>query len=218
MDENAVDPEAVKRKLWIDYQYSGNEKPNDFMASVQGLVSSLTESSSTIRKLVQDVVRLIHDKMWIKEVTLGLKDPADGLYRYEAMAGLREGTWQAHKSIAYTFEQFNDPKLYRAKQISRYTRLYLSEDNPYGEGEVETYNKPVMLQMRRKALDDSIEGDYVDIGILGERDELVGWIEISGTMTGKLPDVTTIRVIELIASVVGLAVVKDREMRRVQPT
>ena len=73
-----------------------------------------------------------------------------------------------------------------------------------------------MLQMARRALDDSIEGDYLDINILGSDDELLGWIEISGTVTGKLPDIATIRTIEGMASVLALAITRENERRGAQ--
>lgn len=62
--------------------------------------------------------------------------------------------------------------------------------------------------MRRLSPSDSLEADYIDIWIQGVNGKLLGWIEISGTRTAKLPDVLTIRQIEIIASIIGAALVQ----------
>jgi hypothetical protein len=198
-------PEAVKRRLWVDYQYAHKERFNVMLDDMQKFVSSLRDSSTDVKKLLQKAADTIHERLRIRDVTIGLRSSSDGLYRYEVMAGLKGETWAAHKELAYTKDQFYDPVTYKPKQISKYTRLFLSEDNPYANGEERTYDRPVMLQSKRRALDDSIEGDYLDIDILGVNDDHLGWIEISGTLTNKLPDVTTIKYIELMACTIGVA-------------
>ena len=85
--------------------------------------------------------------------------------------------------------------------------VFLAEDNPYVEGEEETYSHPVLLGSRRKSLTDSVEGDYIDIMIFGKGDEMIGWIEIAGTRAGKIPDIATIRWIEVISKVIGAAII-----------
>jgi len=215
-NDKAVNPEAVKRRMWIDYQYADKDRTNSLLAILRDIAQVLMDPSRSLRMLMQEAANTIQRKLWIKEVTIGLKDLADGTYKYEVMAGLKESTWSAHRSIAYTIEEFNNPTQYKGKQISRFTKLFLSEDDPYAKNEVQTYDKPIMLQMARRALDDSIEGDYLDINILGSDDELLGWIEISGTVTGKLPDIATIRTIEGMASVLALAITRENERRGAQ--
>ena len=200
-----VSLEAVKRKVWIEYQYSGKDRMSDVLDSMQNFLSCLRDPSTETRKMLLMAADLVHDRLWIKDVTIGLKDPRDGKFKYEVMRGLKPATWDAHKKIAYTFEQFSDANIYKPKDISKFTKLFLSEDNPYANGEEQTYERPIMLKSRRRALDDSIEGDYLDIYILGRNDELIGWIETSGTVTNKLPDTSTIKTIELLASLIGVA-------------
>jgi hypothetical protein len=83
--------------------------------------------------------------------------------------------------------------------------LFLVEDNPYGKDEESTFNRELMLQSSRKSLDGTIEGDYIDVRILGKGGALLGWIELSGTTDGKFLDVHTIKCLELLASVLGIA-------------
>ena len=95
--------------------------------------------------------------------------------------------------------------MYKAREISKYTSLFLAEDNPYGEGEDATFSRPMMLESRRLSVDDSIEGDYFDVWIFGRNKEVVGWLEFSGTTAGKLPDTVALKGMELLSSVMSVA-------------
>ena len=79
---------------------------------------------------------------------------------------------------------------------------------PYKDDEIGSYDRAALLGMRRLTPSDSLEADYIDIWIQGVNGKLLGWIEISGTRTAKLPDIMTIKQIEVIASVIGAALVK----------
>ncbi|MDH3365438.1 MAG: hypothetical protein OEM29_05490 [Thermoplasmata archaeon] len=156
-------------------------------------------------EFLQSAADVIRDRFWVKEVTMGLRSRSDGLYRYEVMSGLSDASWEAHRQLAYTLEQFEDPERYVFAQISNRTRLFLAEDNPYDKDEEGTFNRELMLKSSRKSLDETIEGDYIDVRILGKGGVLLGWIEISGTTDGKFPDVHSIKCLELLASVLGIA-------------
>lgn len=158
-------------------------------------------------KLLNEAADFIWRQFGIDNVAIGLRDPKDGLYRYKAMVGFRPDAIEAHKKIVYKKEEFFENGKYHGVTISKYTRMYLAEDNlPDDVLERGAYNRPGLLKMRRTDSTDSLEGDYIDMGIYSKGDELVGWIEISGTRTLKLPDVTTIRWVEVIASIIGVAV------------
>jgi len=204
MGTDAVNPELIKRRMWLDYQKESNN-PSNALDYIHTVINELADPKLDIHKFLQDAANTMCNRLCIHEVTIGLKSPKDGMYRYEVMAGLEDSEWAAHKQLSYTLDQFDNPELYKFMKISKYTRLYLAEDNPYGAGEDGTYSKPLMLMSARKSLENTIEGDYLDIYILGKNDELQGWIEISGMENGKFPDVQTIKVVELLASVIGIA-------------
>lgn len=192
----------------MDYQYASSN-PSNPVDCIHDLINELADPDIPLEKFLQDTVNVMHERLCIHEATIGLRD-TDGIYRYKVMAGLEDSEWEAHQRLSYSREQFDDPSLYKFKQIGKYTRLYLAEDNPYQEGEEETYSKPLMLQSSRKSLEDTIEGDYLDIYIYGKNDELQGWIEISGMKNGKFPNAETIKVVELLASVIGAMIARPR--------
>jgi hypothetical protein len=206
--EVTVNTEIIKKRMWLAYQYACNNPANERMDAVHSLIIKLADPGIDMHMFLQEAADAVNTKLGIKETTLGLKSPSDGLYRYEVMSGLSDSEWEAHKSLSYTHEDFYSQDVYKSMQISRYTRLLLAEDNPYANGEESTYERDLMLQSKRKSLDDTIEGDYLDICIFGQGDDLLGWIEISGMKSGRFPDAETIKCLELLASVIGIALAR----------
>jgi len=205
MESRTINPELIKKRMSLSYQYDSADPANERLDSVISMIAVLADQQLSVREFLQSAADVIREKFWVKEVTVGLRSPADGLYRYEVMSGLNDSSWQAHRQLAYTLDQFEDPELYKSTQISTLTRLFLAEDNPYGKNEERTFNRELMLQSSRKSLNETIEGDYIDVRILGKDGALLGWIEISGTTDDKFPDVHTIKCLELLASVLGIA-------------
>ncbi|MGQ9586872.1 MAG: hypothetical protein ACUVT7_00615 [Thermoplasmata archaeon] len=214
VNKGPVDPEAVKKKMWLDYQYAHRDRENEVLDALHKLVALTRDPSVDLHRTMQAAADTIREKLWIREVTIGLMDPSEGMYRYEVQAGFTDSAWEALRQLKYSYEQFVDPELYKAKQISKYTRLFLQEDNPFAPGEEVTYDWTVIPCMERRSLDDTLLADYLDINIYGPNEELLGWIEISGTIAGKLPDPFTIKTVELIASIIGTAIMCKRVLPR----
>ncbi len=199
-----VKPELIKKRMWLAYQYATSNPSNERMDCVHAMINKLADPTLDMKVFLQEVADTITNKLGMKEATIGLKEP-DGLYRYEVMSGLSDSEWDAHKALTYNYEDFYSQNVYKFMQISRYTHLSLAEDNPYATGEDATYEKDVMLHSKRKSLEDTIEGDYLDMLIYGKGEDLLGWIEISGMTSGHFPDVETIKCLELLASIIGIA-------------
>lgn len=100
--------------------------------------------------------------------------------------------------------------------MTKHTRIFLAEDKPFLDHEVDAYTRPILLKATRKSVDDCIEGDYFDTHIFDENEELIGWIEISGTKAGKFPDPMAFRWIELLALVFGIAIKHENRSGRDQ--
>jgi len=202
----SVDHEDVARKWKLDYLSAIRDQTNRTLEGIQKLFSHFQKPEIDIRALLQDAADMIARQLGIKEVTIGLRSPADGLYRYEVMVGVREDAEKGHRRIAYTADDFRDNSKYKGTALSKYSRLFLAEDSPYVNDEKDSYSRPVLLGLRRGSMTESLEGDYIDVHIYGMEDNLVGWIELSGTKTGNIPDVTTIRWVELISRIIGTAI------------
>ena len=204
--EASVDHRYIPGKMKLDYMHDIRDVNLKRLDGLQSLLAHLRSPQTNIDALLQDAASLISRQAMIDSVSIGLRDPKDGLYRYRVMVGFRDDAVDALKRIAYRKEQFFKDSEYVGTDISKQSRLYLAEDNVIQESEQKAFNRPVLLTMKRRSVTDSLEGDYLDVKIWGSFDDLLGWIEISGTRTMQLPDTASIRWIEIVASIIGVAV------------
>ena len=205
--EELTDYRTIPNKMRLEYAHAVTDPLSRVLDGVRNLLGALHKSNVNVDGLLQDAADLISRQLGIENVAIGLRDPRDGLYRYRAMVGFREDAIEAHKQTAYRREQFFEDSEFIGHDISKLTRLYLTEDNVLSEQEVKAFNRPGLLGAKRCTASDSLEGDYIDVKILGVKDELLGWIEISGTRTMKLPDATVLKWVEAIASIIAAALI-----------
>lgn len=200
-----VGPDEIIRKIRLDYLYSQKDLNQKALDGVMTLFAHLQKSDFNLDEFMNEALNLIRRRLWIREVTVALKDRRDGKFRYRYQAGLRREAWDAHLVLEYNVNSYLDPTVYKAREISKFTTLFLAEDNPYGKNEDSTFSRPAMLESRRVTVEDSIEGDYFDVWITGRDKEVLGWIEFNGTTAGKFPDTMTIKWIELMSAMMGAA-------------
>jgi hypothetical protein len=203
---SSLDYRTIPEKIKFDYAHGIRDPTQRILEGIQTLLTRFQDQHLDVDKLLTEAAEFIQRQFGIDNVAIGLKDPKDGLFKYRAMAGFRDDAIEAHKKIAYKKEQFFEDDQFHGVIISKYSRIYMAEDNELTEAERNAYNRPALLTMKRKDSTDSLEGDYIDTGIYGRGDELVGWIEISGTRSMKLPDIVTIRGVETIASIIAAAI------------
>jgi len=204
------DHREVARKLKTDYAHGSKDSSIRALDSVNSLIKYLIQNDPNLDEMLEQATKLIFTQFNIREVSIGLRTAPDNLFRYVKMHGMRAEVWAAHKDLVYTYEQLLDPKKYKHTVISQHTRLFLAEDNPYAEDETYTYSEHLMAMSRRRAADDSIEGDYLDVYIYGPGDDILGWIETGSTWDNKIPDARTVRTLEILASVLGIAITKHK--------
>ncbi len=199
-----VSPGEAARRLRQEYAGFVKDPRFSILDALNEFLIDVADRKLTEQEILDRTAKLIFKHFSIKEVAIGTKSASDGLYRYAAMCGMRESVWESHKQLSYQLADFSDSKKWRGTDVSAQTRLFLAEENPYHAGEETTYSRHLMQASKRKAVDESIEGDYLDIHSMGPGNELLAWIEISGTWNNKMPNAFVVRGIELVASVLGL--------------
>lgn len=199
-----VDYQDIPRKMKLEYSFPTAGKTYKILDAVGGLLAHFQKPQLDMKELMMDAASVISKQLSLKAVGIGLRG-SDGIFRYDVLVGYRPETEEVTRKLEYTYEQFTNP-VYKGYKISKYTKVFLSEDNPWLDSEKEAYNLPSLLGMVRRSLDDYLEGDYIDVHILGKNDEILGWIELAGTTTGKLPDLSAIRWIEFIGQIIAAAV------------
>lgn len=204
-----VGPEEVARKLRTDYAHGQLDPTMKSLEAVSSLCWDLERSDVRIMDFLANVADLISRHFGIAGVTIAVRDP-DRHYRYKVMSGLERDAVLQLKSLSYTKAQVLDGSVYPGHVISSHTKLYLAEDHPFTAEEEASYKYPGLIGMKRRSLTESLEADYLDFFFYDQDNEILGWIETSGTRLRKLPDAVTVRWIELIAVIVGHAVQMKR--------
>ncbi len=203
---DAVDVEAVKRKLRFDYMKAKTEPPSKTLELFTHLLSYCSRPQIVVHDLIQDTANRIQKHFRFRWVMIGLRSQIDGLYRYEVETGMRPEAWARQRTKSYKLEDFDPNSVgYRAAEISKITRVYLEEENPLFNEDEQVVNRPVLLRAKRKSEENTLEADFIDTLIFGPAEDLLGWIEYSGTIAGEFPDPMTIRNIEVMAAILGVA-------------
>jgi len=200
-----VDPQEVARRLRADYSHGLMDHTSKALEEICELGWKLERSDMQIQGFLSEMADLISRRFGISSVSIAVWDPKDKLYHYRAVNGIDKEVVEDYMRIAYTKAQVNDNSTYPCHEISSHTKVYLTEEHPYAQGEEFSYKRPGLIGMKRRAPTDSLEADYIDFFFYGKDKEILGWIETSGTRLRKLPDATSIRWIELIALMAGQA-------------
>lgn len=179
--------------------------PNErILEQIEKLMFKGTDPRESVESFLMNAGTLIYRLFGISEVAIALKDPSDNLFKYRLFFGMRKDSEDAYRKISYTLEQATSTTKYPRIRLSEYTDFFPSEYRPYIEGEVNTYNRPSQLGMKRRSPDEMIEGDYVCIYFYGMmKNDILGWFELARTRDGKIPNRETFKWLELIASIVG---------------
>ena len=202
-----ISVDSVKRKLKFDYLKIKNDPESKNLEVFSHLLVHFLRPQLSISEMMHDTAITLQKQFRLRWVMIGLRDRADGKYRYMFMSGMRDEAWAKQKTKSYKLEDFApNSNGYKAGEMSNLTRAYLEEENPLFNEDVNVVNRPAMLRAKRKTEDETLEADFVDTLIIGPNSELYGWIEYSGTVTGKFPDPLTIRHIEVVASILAAAI------------
>jgi hypothetical protein len=200
-----IDHESIARQLKRDYSFAIKDQTARALNGIQSICAHLEHKELDIHAFLNEAANMISRVFAIREIAIGLKSSGNGLFRYEVIVGSREDAEKALRRLVYTLDDFGENSRYKGRRISKYSVLFLAEDSPYSDGEKDSYSRQILLGSKRKSMTESLEEDYLDVYMYGIGDELLGWIEISGTRTGNLPDATTIKWIELISKIIGTA-------------
>ncbi len=200
-----VSPKDVALKMRIDYSRGIKDQTTKSLEAICEHCWKLEKANLNLDAFAHDTAELVSKLFSIESVAIGIRDP-DGLYRYKAVVGLDKDVADGFFKLAYRENELFDAKTYPSYEISKHTKLFLTEDHPYANGEEFTYRRPGLIGMKRFSVTDSLEADYIDTLFYDEAGRPLGYIEMSGTRLRKLPDVSTIRWVELIGGIVGAAI------------
>ncbi len=193
----------VSRLIRERYSSAGRGDNEPVLESAGQFLKVAMSPKTPTHTVLTEIAKMIHHSFEFQYVSIAMKDPSDERFRYVVAIGLTPSAEAAYKEIRYSMRDLFDESTFPSTKVSAYTHFYMSEDTPFKPGEEKSYSRPNQLSMIRPSPDDMIEGDYIDIFMQGYVRDVMGYIELSGTRSGKLPSKTTIRWIELIASLIS---------------
>lgn len=201
-----VGPEEVARKLKLEYSRGVKDQTEKMLEELIEIGTQIHTLDVPLKNILIRASETITRRLGIASVAIGLKDPADRKYRYETVVGLPEDVVAEFRKIEYSRDQLLDESTYKNYDISKYSKIFLGEDHPYAQGEEFSYSRPGLLEMKRRSATDSLEADYIDTFMFDSKGEILGWIEISGTRTKKVPDATCVKWTEVISFLLTAAI------------
>lgn len=151
---------------------------------------------------LNDAARVLYKAFGFREIAIGIRDK-DGMFRYMAMLGLRDEVKATRLKSAYTLTDMMDKRKYPSTKVDKITEIHLKEDRLTKEGEADMYNRPSLMEQERTSPDSMMEGDYIELSIIGLNEELLGWIELSGPRDGKFPTRSTVKWLEFTSIIMA---------------
>lgn len=193
----------VERYLKQQYKRVPVDQTEKILDGIQKFMEFARNPGLSSNDVIHEAAMAIFRYFPFKEISIGLKSPVDGRYRYQEVLGHSSVATEALKKLSYSYEEFFSQRDYPAFWLSRYTEVALLEEQPFLEIEKDTYNRPTQLSAARKSIDDFVEGDYIDMYMFGPKDEMIGWVELSATKNGKMPSAFVLKQLEAFLIIIS---------------
>jgi len=192
--------EAILRQR---YSFIPKNKSEEAIIGISNFLDRYIPGVIADKTFQIDLMKTIHRIFDFQFGGIAVRDP-DGMYRMKISYGLTSESEKSYKQLTFSPNDLFDESNYPSTATSDITRFYMSETDPYKLNEISTYSRPQMMNQKRAAPDDMLENDYIDIYIKGNRDEILGYLELGVTRSGKLPSKSSIKWLETIAILLGL--------------
>lgn len=195
----------IETEKFLRENYSGIAKGEveNAITAMESFLAIASSKEKPLHLILAEVAKTIHRTFDFQYVDIAIRDRRDGLYKYQIAIGLTPEAEKALLQTTYTASDLFDETNFPSTSVSNFTRFYMQESAPFKPVEIATYARPKMLTQARKSPDDMMEGDYINIFVHGRMREILGYIEVGTTRSGKLPSKNTIRWLELMASLLG---------------
>ena len=203
MPQSGKDPVDGKLRSFVDGTYSPVPKddPERLMDSIISLVEAASDKKRSLKSVLDQFTKLIFKHFEFSEISIGLRSLKDRAYRYESLFGYRKDLEDKYRMIVYTQDDMVSSEIYPRVKMGRLAYLIVAEGMSEKERDLLTW--PHQLAKKRVSPEMFHEGDYLDIWMLGQNKELIGWIELSSPVMTRMPSRSDVRWLELIASVMG---------------
>jgi signal transduction histidine kinase len=166
--------------------------------------------------LMEDVLKTLAQLLGIKRAVMGIRDEERGVFVIRAVYGYTEDRSEAIRKVEYPIERIEyviDPKgrpstkspIKWRKKVGRTTYYMPTESVKLSDDDMVYYPEPWAVRVPRKGEGFWHELDYTDTFIFDRNGVVAAYIEILKPRDDRVLDPETIEVIEIFASLAGIA-------------
>jgi len=178
------------------------------------LAAAGMDTKQPLKVVFEQVAKFIFRQFGFSEVAIGLKDRKDPVWKYEVALGFSKDTELRILKVRYNKDDMYSQETFPNLKLGKLSELNVAEGLPPSEADM--YDRQKMLNPKRTSSADFMLGDSIDIWMLDDKKEIIGWIEVSSPKDRKLPSRTTTRWLELLGSLCAQIVMSrwaEDEMR-----
>jgi hypothetical protein len=197
MDSEAISPDL---RRFVENLYSPVPK-DDNEKTVQTLTELMAIGSNRhqpLKTFFDQVVRFVFRQFGFSEVAIGIKERREDVWRYESAFGFTKEVEAKLFRTRYDRADMYGQERFPNIKTGKLSELNVAEGLP--EVENEKYDRPYRWRAKRTSNEEFLPGDFLDFWMLDEKKEIIGWIEASGPTDKKQPTRSTVRWLELLAS------------------
>ena len=157
------------------------------------------DRKQSLKSILEQVARFVFRQFGFSEVAIGLKDRREPVWRYEVALGFTKEIEARIFRTRYDRDDMYSQERFPNIKIGKLAELNIAEGRPVIE--TDKYDRPYRWTANRTAVTEFLPGDFIDVWMVDEKKEFIGWIEVSGPKDKKQPPRSTVRWLELLASV-----------------
>jgi len=167
------------------------------------LLSMGFDPNTSLDSFLNEIALIICRNLGFTQGSVAVLDSKDGKYRYLATVGLRKEAKEAARKFDYTLDDLNDQNRYPRVALTRSVIFYPGELHPYIQEEEILFRRPSQVGKEREFIDQMREDDWIVSRFFNRDGKILGWLEASNTLNGKLPERENILWLECFADIVG---------------
>lgn len=204
-----TDPSSIAGMIEVQLKGRYGRQPRDenekILDGILKFAMQVNTEDLNRPRLLQEAAKMIHRLFQFEEITIATRDD-DGLFRFGAFIGFTQEAERSMRARTYTEEEVLQLDKKQGIRISKLSEMAISEAEPIRKGEEAEYNRPIMINVPRKSLEEFTPGDYISVYLMGLDDETIGFLELSAPRDRKMPQGSTLKWIELFSLVIAAAI------------
>jgi signal transduction histidine kinase len=187
-------------------------------------ILDMTSSMLYVRdldKMLDSLLKTLAQLLGFRRMTLGVKHEELGEYRVEAIYGYSAKAAEEIKKVGYKISnvdsiyypgqmpQTGTPIKWR-KKVGRMTYYMPAESQTISKEDLPYYPEPELIRLPRRGKGFWHELDYMDTLIFDRTGRAIAYLEILKPRDDRVPDAETIEIVEIFASLAGIAIENAR--------